>query len=92
MRAHGDKTALNFSFMSIIKSNGSSPRGVQLLRQRCLEPGRYHVHLNNWLRYFHPSQLFLVDGQLLVTQPQIVMESLQKFLQVDTLDYLRVLK
>ena len=57
MRAHGDPVATNLSFYDVITAPGTAPSKVQSLRNRCLNPGLYSQHLNNWLDYFPPRQV-----------------------------------
>ena len=94
MRAHNDPTALNYKFSQVIRA---SPRATDkkllVLRDHCLSPGRYHIHLSKWLKYYSYKQLYLVDGGQLVDNPSTVMNRLQVFLHVDKmLNYSKILR
>lgn len=95
MRAHGDHTALSVSFMDLLVNTTPitvDPKSLRLLSQHCIDPGRYHRHISRWLKYFPPKQLLFIDGGKLVNRPAEVMESVQTFLNVDTLDYKKALR
>ncbi|XP_054615364.1 heparan sulfate glucosamine 3-O-sulfotransferase 2 [Dunckerocampus dactyliophorus] len=42
--------------------------------------GMYSLHLENWLRYFHLSQMHFVSGERLITDPASEMGRVQDFL------------
>ncbi|XP_060575407.1 bifunctional heparan sulfate N-deacetylase/N-sulfotransferase-like, partial [Ruditapes philippinarum] len=56
MRAHQDPVALNYTFYEIITALDTAPRQVKALRNRCLNPGVYEYHLENWLDYYSSRQ------------------------------------
>lgn len=58
------------------------------LRNRCLNPGKYAQHLERWLSFYTPQQLYIIDGESLRKNPVEVMNDLQKFLKIyPPLDY-----
>ncbi|KAK7901135.1 hypothetical protein WMY93_017904 [Mugilogobius chulae] len=81
-RAHQDPAALNNTFHAVVTASASAPRDLLALQRRCLTPGVYAAHLERWLLYYQPSQLHIVDGALLRSNPALVMEGVQKFLGV----------
>ncbi|KAG5262946.1 hypothetical protein AALO_G00280750 [Alosa alosa] len=81
-RAHLDPVALNFSFHEVVSAGRSSPPALQTLQRRSLGPGAYASHLDRWLHHYQPSQLLVVDGVLLRSNPVQVMDGVQKFLGV----------
>jgi len=88
MRAHNDPTALTYTFYQVLESNSSSPKPVRSLKSRCLEPGKYVVHLERWLAEFPSSRFFIVDGDELKNNPVDVMNSIQSSLRISpVIDY-----
>ncbi|KAI1887086.1 hypothetical protein AGOR_G00202500 [Albula goreensis] len=81
-RAHQDPAALNHTFHQVVTAGPSSPPELLALRRRSLGPGAYAAHLERWLRHYPPSQLLVVDGALLRSNPALVMDGVQKFLGV----------
>ncbi|KAG8454040.1 hypothetical protein GDO86_000611 [Hymenochirus boettgeri] len=81
-RAHQDSTALKFSFYEVITAGPHAPSYIKSLQRKCLVPGWYAVHIEQWLENFPPSQLLIVDGQHLRTDPANVMDEVQRFLGV----------
>ncbi|XP_061643626.1 bifunctional heparan sulfate N-deacetylase/N-sulfotransferase 1-like isoform X2 [Phyllopteryx taeniolatus] len=79
-RAHDDPVALKYSFHDVITAGHDSPAKLRVLQNRCLMPGWYAMHLERWLNYYHSSQLLVLDGQMLKTEPSSVMDKIQKFL------------
>ena len=62
---------------------------------RCLEPGKYASHIQRWLqpKFYEASQLHIIDGEKLKSDPIPVMNELQHFLNVQPLvDYEKLLK
>ena len=57
MRAHGDVTALAHTFLEVISAKEMSPRPLRELRNRCLNPGLYHQHIDRWLNFYEASQV-----------------------------------
>uniref|UniRef100_A0A3P9HYK7 [heparan sulfate]-glucosamine N-sulfotransferase n=1 Tax=Oryzias latipes TaxID=8090 RepID=A0A3P9HYK7_ORYLA len=81
-KAHQDPTALNNSFHAVLAAGPSAPRPLQNLQRRCLDPGAYASHLERWLQHYQPSQVYVVDGALLRSNPALVMDGIQRFLGV----------
>ncbi|XP_036431550.1 bifunctional heparan sulfate N-deacetylase/N-sulfotransferase 1 [Colossoma macropomum] len=91
-RAHDDPVALKYSFHDVITASHSSPVKLRILQSRCLAPGWYAVHLERWLTHYHSSQIMVVDGQMLKTEPASVMDKVQKFLGlVNAINYHKIL-
>ena len=91
-RAHRVPAALDHSFLEVITAGNQSARALRQLRSRCLEPGRYAAHLENWLRLFPAEQLHLTDGERLRRDPVAELHRLQHFLQVRRPDRHRTVK
>ncbi|XP_064005931.1 bifunctional heparan sulfate N-deacetylase/N-sulfotransferase 4 isoform X3 [Pogoniulus pusillus] len=81
-RSHEDPTALKFNFYEVITSNHWAPSEIRALQKRCLTPGWYAVHIERWLAHYPASQLLIIDGQQLRSDPAAVMDEVQKFLGV----------
>ncbi|XP_004703528.1 bifunctional heparan sulfate N-deacetylase/N-sulfotransferase 4 [Echinops telfairi] len=81
-RSHEDPAALRFNFYDVITTGPWAPSDLKTLQRRCLEPGLYAVHIERWLTYFATSQLLIIDGQQLRSDPATVMDEVQKFLGV----------
>ncbi|XP_060032949.1 bifunctional heparan sulfate N-deacetylase/N-sulfotransferase 4 isoform X2 [Erinaceus europaeus] len=81
-RSHEDPAALRFNFYEVITTGHWAPSDVKTLQRRCLLPGWYAVHIERWLTYFATSQLLIIDGQQLRSDPATVMDEVQKFLGV----------
>ena len=43
-----------------------------------MEPGKYAKHLENWLQFYPSSQLVIIDGEKLKTDPVGVMNKFQR--------------
>jgi len=82
MRAHNDPTALTHTFYQVLQANSSSPKPVQSLKSRCLEPGKYALHLEKWLAEFPTSRIVIVDGDELKYNPVDIMNKLQSSLRI----------
>uniref|UniRef100_T1JKB2 [heparan sulfate]-glucosamine N-sulfotransferase n=1 Tax=Strigamia maritima TaxID=126957 RepID=T1JKB2_STRMM len=82
MRSHQDPVALNNSFYAIVTANDSSPKPLRELRNRCLLPGTYAIHLERWLNYYSTNQLLILDGEQLRLDPVAAMMKLQRFLKI----------
>ncbi|CAF0876781.1 unnamed protein product, partial [Didymodactylos carnosus] len=61
------------TFDNLLQSNK-----VDQLKKRCLNPGHYDVHLNSWLTYFTPKQIYIVDGEAFRENPQPIIDDIQK--------------
>ncbi|KYO47447.1 hypothetical protein Y1Q_0001241 [Alligator mississippiensis] len=81
-RFHEDPTALKFNFYEVITSDHWAPSELRTLQKRCLTPGWYATHIERWLTHFATSQLLIIDGQQLRSDPATVMDEVQKFLGV----------
>ncbi|NXE08718.1 NDST4 sulfotransferase, partial [Lophotis ruficrista] len=81
-RSHEDPAALKFNFYEVITSSHWAPSEIRTLQKRCLTPGWYAVHIERWLSHFPASQLLIIDGQQLRSDPATVMDEVQKFLGV----------
>ncbi|NWS01434.1 NDST4 sulfotransferase, partial [Motacilla alba] len=81
-RSHEDPAALRFNFYEVISSGPRAPPELRALQRRCLAPGWYALHIHRWLSHFPPSQLLIIDGQQLRSDPATVMDEVQKFLGV----------
>nr|XP_045248743.1 bifunctional heparan sulfate N-deacetylase/N-sulfotransferase 4 isoform X2 [Macaca fascicularis] len=81
-RSHEDPAALRFNFYEVISAGHWAPSDLKILQRRCLVPGWYAVHIERWLTYFATSQLLIIDGQQLRSDPATVMDEVQKFLGV----------
>lgn len=77
----------------MITASDTAPKPLRDLRNRCLNPGKYAQHLERWLSYFPPQQLYIVDGEVLKSSPVDVMNELQRFLKITpTFNYTTHLK
>lgn len=81
-RSHEDPAALRFNFYEVITTGHWAPSDLKTLQRKCLVPGWYAVHIERWLTYFAASQLLIIDGQQLRSDPATVMDEVQKFLGV----------
>ncbi|KAJ7401657.1 hypothetical protein BTVI_93724 [Pitangus sulphuratus] len=81
-RSHEDPAALKFNFYEVITSGPWAPSEIRALQKRCLSPGWYAVHIERWLSHYPASQLLIIDGQQLRSDPATVMDEVQKFLGV----------
>lgn len=64
MKAHNHSIALEFSFYEVVSldvkhksPNEKTMKKLRDLRNRCLGPGAYELHLQRWLSYFSPQQV-----------------------------------
>ncbi|KAL4631345.1 bifunctional heparan sulfate N-deacetylase/N-sulfotransferase 1 [Arapaima gigas] len=91
-RAHDDPAALKYTFHEVITAGRDAPIKLRVLQNRCLVPGWYATHLERWLNYYHHSQVLVLDGQMLRTEPASVMDKIQKFLSLaNTVNYHKIL-
>ncbi|NXI63996.1 NDST4 sulfotransferase, partial [Anseranas semipalmata] len=81
-RSHEDPAALKFNFYEVITSGHWAPSEIRTLQKRCLTPGWYAIHIERWLAHYPASQLLIIDGQQLRSDPATVMDEVQKFLGV----------
>ncbi|KAM6345884.1 bifunctional heparan sulfate N-deacetylase/N-sulfotransferase 4 [Podargus strigoides] len=81
-RSHEDPAALKFNFYEVITSSHWAPSEIRALQKRCLTPGWYAIHIERWLTHYPASQLLIIDGQQLRSDPATVMDEVQKFLGV----------
>ncbi|KAH9503172.1 Bifunctional heparan sulfate N-deacetylase/N-sulfotransferase 2 [Bulinus truncatus] len=88
LRFHNDSVAMNYTFFEIVTAPESAPKFLKDVRNRCLKPGMYAVHLSRWLQYFPPEQIILIDSDQLDRDPATVLDTIQKFVHVEPiLDY-----
>ncbi|KAJ6216358.1 hypothetical protein RDWZM_007515 [Blomia tropicalis] len=100
MKAHNLSIALNYTFYEVVsldvQHKNPSERTMKKLRdlrQRCLGPGAYALHLERWLTFFSPQQMLFVDGDELRLNPINVMDKLQMFLKLEPyIDYSKMLR
>ncbi|XP_046899007.1 bifunctional heparan sulfate N-deacetylase/N-sulfotransferase 1-like [Hypomesus transpacificus] len=91
-RAHDDPVALKHTFDDVITAGRDAPIKLRVLQSRCLVPGWYATHLGRWLSHYHSSQILVLDGQVLRSEPAAVMDKIQKFLGLtNTLNYHKIL-
>ncbi|KAM4706672.1 bifunctional heparan sulfate N-deacetylase/N-sulfotransferase 4-like isoform 1-T1 [Discoglossus pictus] len=81
-RSHKDPAAIRFSFYEVIAADHRAPPELQTLQRRCLVPGWYSTHIEQWLTSFPASQLLIIDGQHLRSDPATIMDDVQKFLEI----------
>uniref|UniRef100_A0A8C8SRE3 [heparan sulfate]-glucosamine N-sulfotransferase n=1 Tax=Pelusios castaneus TaxID=367368 RepID=A0A8C8SRE3_9SAUR len=81
-RSHEDPAALKFNFYDVITSGHLASSELRTLQKKCLIPGWYATHIERWLSHFPTSQLLIIDGQQLRSDPATVMDEVQKFLGV----------
>ncbi|NWX60535.1 NDST4 sulfotransferase, partial [Promerops cafer] len=81
-RSHEDPAALKSNFYEVITCSPWAPPEIRALQKRCLTPGWYALHIQRWLSHFPASQLLIIDGQQLRSDPATVMDEVQKFLGV----------
>ena len=82
-KAHGDLIANNYSFHQVITAGDTAPKPLRDLRNRCLNPGKYAQHLERWLSFFPPQQLYIINGDTLKSNPVEIMDDIQKFLKIN---------
>ena len=98
MRAHSDPTAMAFTFHQVITGtpppgvNKTQMRALRQLRKHCLEPGYYAQHLTRWLTHKNAQKLIILDGERLKTDPFAVMNQVQDFLDVEKIEYSKLIK
>ncbi|CAH1793564.1 unnamed protein product [Owenia fusiformis] len=83
MRAHGDQTAMTYTFYEVVTAGQDAPRNLQELRERCLKPGLYSTHLERWLEFYKPKQLMILDGEALKGDPVSLMSKVEKFIHIE---------
>ncbi|XP_069782688.1 bifunctional heparan sulfate N-deacetylase/N-sulfotransferase 4 isoform X2 [Narcine bancroftii] len=81
-RAHEDPVAIRYSFYEVITAGRRVVPELRALHNRCLVPGWYAAHIERWLTYYPTSQLHIIDGHKLRTDPAAVMDGVQKFLGI----------
>ncbi|KAG5853388.1 hypothetical protein ANANG_G00072760 [Anguilla anguilla] len=91
-RAHDDPVALKYTFHEVITAAHDAPSSCVSCRTAASSPGWYATHLEHWLSHYLPSQLLVLDGQMLRTEPAAVMDKIQKFLGLaNTVNYHKIL-
>lgn len=88
MRYHNSSVANKYSFYQILMGGTEKGASVDMdeivrLRTRCLDPGNYFKHLRRWLNTFPLSQIRLVDGSRLKTNPIALLDEFQRSLPLD---------
>lgn len=87
MRAHNHTAAINFTFYEVVSLDVAN-RGnlgektlkrLRDLRNRCLGPGAYAVHLERWLNYYPPQQV--ISEKLFFTA---LLKLISLFLKIDS--------
>uniref|UniRef100_UPI00358FA339 uncharacterized protein n=1 Tax=Myxine glutinosa TaxID=7769 RepID=UPI00358FA339 len=98
-RSHGDPAALNHSFYEVVRvgmsrSGSKHPgRALNSLAIRCLSPGMYATHLQQWLKHFPARQLLLLDAGEFRVNPVHIMQRVQSFLGLSPhFDYSQALR
>jgi hypothetical protein len=89
-RAHLEPAAVQHTFMEVLHASTSSPSTpstLTALSHHCLTPAHYHQHIKQWLSYYDPKQLLLLDGDDLVKRPADVMDIVQEFLDLPPHNY-----
>lgn len=81
-KAHGDPVATSYEFYDVIAAKANASKELLQLQARCIVPGFYASHIENWRKQFPDKQIMVVDGHELKQEPANVMHSIQKFLQV----------
>ncbi|GAV00465.1 hypothetical protein RvY_11308 [Ramazzottius varieornatus] len=82
MKADGDPLANSYSFLEVVTASQDSPRLLRHLKSRCLRPGEYAGHLERWLDYYPSTQLLIIDGDILRSDPITIMHHLQRFVKI----------
>ena len=60
-RAHQEMTALSYTFYEVVTAGDNATKELRDLRYRCLNPGQYAYHLQNWLDHYNDEQVnFLI--------------------------------
>ena len=72
--------------------NKTQARALRQLRKHCLEPGYYAQHLTRWLAHKQAQKILIIDGEKLKTEPFGVMNQVQDFLDVEKIDYSKLIK
>ncbi|XP_065316692.1 bifunctional heparan sulfate N-deacetylase/N-sulfotransferase 4-like isoform X1 [Gordionus sp. m RMFG-2023] len=88
-KRHSHAIALNYTFHQVVTFDSKLTHVSQALansiadlRDRCLNPGKYYLHLINWLRYYSSRQIFIVDGVSFKINPIPSLNGIQEFLNL----------
>ena len=73
-------------------ANKTQIRALRQLRKHCLDPGFYGQHLSRWLAHKQAQKILVIDGEKLKTDPFVVMNQVQDFLDVEKIDYSELIK
>ena len=94
MKAKKDPTAMKYTFYQVISNPANlTSKPLKKLQSRCLEPGKYALHIENWLKHYNSKQFHIIDGEKLKSDPIFVMDKLQHFLNVQPIvNYEKLLK
>ena len=77
-RVHHNNASNQYSFYEIITANKTN-ESMYSLKQRCLKPGLYYMHLTQWFAEFSKEQIFLIDSELFKQKPYMYLNKLQPF-------------
>ena len=84
-RAHDNEIALKYKFIEVLENNFSDKftrLAVSKLRIRCIEPGLYHKHITNWLKYFTADMILFLDGGSIAKDPVSVTRQVVEFMNI----------
>lgn len=59
VRAHNSRVAMSVDFYDLVTSGVNATAAEKSLRNRCLVPGLYAEHLEQWMRYFPSNQVHI---------------------------------
>ena len=72
-------------------TNKSNPT-VSEIHKECLNTGMYDVNLHSWFQLFKPEDLFLIDYDSFVSQPDQYLLELQSYFQLKNIvDYKEII-
>ena len=83
--AHKNQIAVKYKFIQVLENSFSDKNtrlAVSKLRSRCIDPGLYHKHIVNWLKYFTADKILFLDGQAITTEPVSVLRQVVEFLNI----------
>ena len=86
-RAHHNKIALKYSFIEVLRNetdllDAKERNLVSNLRSRCLEPGKYSLHIRMWLKHFRADNILFIDGVQIVQNPFQVLTDIMNFTKI----------
>eukprot|EP00794_Sanderia_malayensis_P012046 gene12046-13289_t len=77
---------IGHSFYDVITGKVNT-LAMEKFGRRCLIPGLYAAHLENWLSVYPPEQILILDGDQLRYDPASALENVQKFLKIGKFNY-----